>query len=91
LIVQLRPQGWVCARRRDYGGRPCGPGCGRGSFQLFNLFFITIYQNVILLLICLPAYTAERHRHTRGRSGDIVATVGFLAFLVGETIADQQQ
>ena len=39
----------------------------RWQFHLFNLFFITIYQNFLLLLITLPAYTAEQHR---GNFGD---------------------
>lgn len=62
----------------------------RWRFQLFNLFFITIYQNVLLLMICLPAYTAYAHRGAFG-SLDVLATVVFLAFLTGETVADQQQ
>jgi steroid 5-alpha reductase family enzyme len=60
------------------------------QFQLFNLFFITIYQNVLLLLITLPAYTALRHRGGFGLL-DVLATVVFLALLAGETVADQQQ
>jgi steroid 5-alpha reductase family enzyme len=60
------------------------------AFQLFNLFFIVIYQNVLLLLITLPAWTAYLHR-TPLNALDIVLAVVFLAFLAGETIADQQQ
>ena len=60
------------------------------QFQVFNLFFITIYQNAILLLITLPAYTALEHRSAFGGL-DVVAAVVFLAFLVGETVSDQQQ
>jgi steroid 5-alpha reductase family enzyme len=59
-------------------------------FQVLNLFFITIYQNLILLLICLPALTALDHRTPFGVA-DGVATVVFLGLLVGETVADQQQ
>lgn len=59
-------------------------------FQVFNLLFITVYQNAILLLITLPAYTALEHRSPFG-VWDVVATVVFLAFLLGETVADQQQ
>jgi steroid 5-alpha reductase family enzyme len=62
----------------------------RWRFQLFNLFFITIYQNVLLLLIALPAYTAWRHRGNIGVL-DIVAAAVFLACLFGETVADQEQ
>jgi steroid 5-alpha reductase family enzyme len=60
------------------------------QFQVFNVFFIVIWQNVILLLITLPGYTALRHRSSFG-VGDVIAAVVFLAFLVGETVADQQQ
>jgi steroid 5-alpha reductase family enzyme len=59
-------------------------------FQVFNLLFITIYQNVILLLITTPADTALANRSALG-PWDIVIAVLFLAFLVGETVADQQQ
>jgi steroid 5-alpha reductase family enzyme len=60
------------------------------QFQLFNLFFITIYQNVLLLLICLPAWTAYENQGGFGVL-DLVAAVAFLSFLIGETVADQQQ
>jgi steroid 5-alpha reductase family enzyme len=62
-----------------------------GQFQLFNLFFITIYQNVILLLITLPAFMAFQHRSTPFGLLDGLLFALFLAFLVGETVADQQQ
>ena len=61
-----------------------------GQFQLFNLFFIVLYQNAILLLITLPADTALDHRTSFGVA-DGALTVLFLGFLVGETVADQQQ
>lgn len=60
------------------------------QFQLFNLVFIVVYQNFLLLLITLPADVALRHRTPLGWP-DVVAAVAFLAFLIGETIADQQQ
>lgn len=60
------------------------------QFQVFNLVFIAFYQNVILLLITLPGYTALTHPSRFGVA-DVLATIAFLAFLVGETIADQQQ
>ena len=34
----------------------------RWQFQLFNLFFIVLYQNALLVLISLPAWTAYQHR-----------------------------
>jgi steroid 5-alpha reductase family enzyme len=60
------------------------------QFQLFNLFFIAIYQNILLVLIALPGWTALRHRAPIGPL-DTVLAVLFVAALVGETIADQQQ
>lgn len=60
------------------------------QFWLFNLFFIVIYQNVLLYLITLPAWVAYQHQTPLGVL-DLVCAVVFLAFLVGETVADQQQ
>jgi steroid 5-alpha reductase family enzyme len=71
---------WAVLRDRMPGWR----------FQAFNLFFITVYQNLILLLICLPALTALDHRTPFGVADGIAAAV-FLALLAGETVADQQQ
>ncbi len=59
-------------------------------FQVFNFFFIVLFQNAVLLLIALPAYTAFQHPTPFG-PWDVVLTVLFLGFLVGETVADQQQ
>lgn len=61
------------------------------QFEIFNLLFITIYQNAILVLITLPALTAYEHRSTPFGPLDAVVAAIFLAFLAGETIADQQQ
>jgi steroid 5-alpha reductase family enzyme len=60
------------------------------QFQLFNLFFIVLYQNLILVLITLPALTAYVHRPPLGVWDWVLAAV-FLLFLIGEATADQQQ
>jgi steroid 5-alpha reductase family enzyme len=60
------------------------------QFQLFNLFFIVLYQNAILVLITLPAYTAYENQGGFGVL-DAALAVLFLAFLAIETVADQQQ
>jgi steroid 5-alpha reductase family enzyme len=62
----------------------------RWQFQLFNLFFIAGYQNVLLLLISLPALTAYQHQGGFG-AADLIAAAVFLGCLIGETVADQQQ
>ena len=61
------------------------------QFEIFNVLFIVLYQNTILLLIALPALTAYEHRGTPFGPLDLAVTVLFLALLAGETIADQQQ
>jgi steroid 5-alpha reductase family enzyme len=63
----------------------------RVQFQVFNVLFIALYQNIILLLIALPALTAYEHRATPFGVLDLIATVVFLGLLAGETVADQQQ
>jgi steroid 5-alpha reductase family enzyme len=63
----------------------------RWQFEIFNFFFISLYQNVILLLIALPALTAYVHRSTPFGPLDAVIAVVFLGFTIGETVADQQQ
>jgi steroid 5-alpha reductase family enzyme len=60
------------------------------QWQLFNLFFISIYQNFLLLLIALPAYTVYANPRPFGIADAILGLV-FIALLIGEFIADQQQ
>jgi steroid 5-alpha reductase family enzyme len=62
----------------------------RTQFALFNLFFIVLYQNALLVLITLGALTAWQNPSPFGPL-DAALTVLFLCLLVGETIADQQQ
>ena len=61
------------------------------AYQVFNIFFIVLFQNAVLVLIALPAYTAYQHRGTAFGVLDVVLTILFLLFLTGETVADQQQ
>ena len=61
------------------------------QFQLFNVFFIVLYQNALLVLIALPAWTAYQHRSTHFGLIDLLLTLLFLLFTIGETVADQQQ
>jgi steroid 5-alpha reductase family enzyme len=61
------------------------------QFQVFNLLFIVLFQNAVLVLITSPALTAFENRSTPFGPWDVVVAAVFLALLVGETIADQQQ
>jgi steroid 5-alpha reductase family enzyme len=61
------------------------------QFQLFNLLFIVLYQNALLVLITLPAWNAYRNPSASFGVLDYLLTVGFLLFTLGESVADQQQ
>ena len=61
------------------------------AFAAFNLFFISIYQNALLLLFCLPALTVFDSAHPPLGAWDLVVALVFVALLVGETVADEQQ
>ena len=63
----------------------------RTGFAAFNLLFISIYQNAVILLFCLPAATVFAADGVPLGAADAVLAVAFLALLVGETAADQQQ
>ncbi|MGW9631260.1 DUF1295 domain-containing protein [Agromyces sp. NPDC055520] len=63
----------------------------RAGFAVFNLFFISIYQNIVILLFCLPAATVFAGGGSPIGAADVVLCVVFLALLAGETVADQQQ
>ncbi|MFF2368990.1 DUF1295 domain-containing protein [Agromyces sp. NPDC058110] len=63
----------------------------RLGFEAFNLFFISIYQNALILLITLPALTASDSASMPLGAWDALLAVAFVAFLIGETVADEQQ
>jgi steroid 5-alpha reductase family enzyme len=64
---------------------------GPVRFAIFNVLFIVLYQHALLVLITLPALTAYENRGTPFGLLDILVAALFLALLVGETVADQQQ
>lgn len=61
------------------------------QFQVFNLLFISIYQNALILLFCLPVLTVIESARMPIGAWDIVLAIVFLAFLAGESVADEQQ
>ena len=61
------------------------------QYQIFNIFFIVLFQNALLLLIAMPAYVAYENQASAFGLVGVVLTAAFLAALAGETIADQQQ
>ena len=64
---------------------------GPVGFQLLNATFGAPYQNLLLLLITLPAYVAWQAQGVPLNGFDAVAAALFVVFLAGETLADEQQ
>ena len=59
-------------------------------WALFDLFFISIYQNALVLAICLPSFASMDSAVSIGLF-DYIAFGGAAVFLLLETIADEQQ
>ena len=62
----------------------------RFLWALFDLFFISLYQNFIVLAITFPAVACMESLNAFGVS-DIIFTVIALGFLALETVADEYQ
>ena len=62
----------------------------RWVWALFDLFFISIYQNVLVLMTTFPALVAMNSDKPFGWL-DAVAAVLMLGFIIWETVADEQQ
>jgi steroid 5-alpha reductase family enzyme len=60
------------------------------QFQIFNIFFISIYQNLLLVLITIPAYFLYQ-KDSGWNALTIICIFLFILALIGETVADQQQ
>lgn len=66
------------------------PFQNRWVWALFDLFFISIYQNVLVLMTTFPALVAMNSDKPFGWL-DAVAAVLMLGFIIWETVADEQQ
>ena len=60
-------------------------------WALFDLFFISIYQNALVLAICLPSFASMESDIVALNVFDFLAFGSALLFLILETIADEQQ
>lgn len=63
----------------------------RLPWMAFNLFFISLYQNTLILLFTLPVVVAWQGRDTPLNWLDALAALLMLGFIIMETVADQQQ
>lgn len=90
LTFNFARKGGYAAGGEDYRWALLRSRIAGWKWFLFNLLFIVIYQNVLIFLFTLPAWTAYQHQ-SPFTVLDVVAIVVFVAFLIGETVADQQQ
>ena len=60
------------------------------AWTAFNLFFISFYQNLLVLGICLPALACMESDAPIGIS-DLTAATFAICFLILETVADEYQ
>jgi steroid 5-alpha reductase family enzyme len=64
---------------------------GRFRFGLFNLLFISLYQNFLILLFSSPLLIAVNTDKSGLNATDIAAAAIMLLFMLVETVADNQQ
>ncbi len=75
---------WAVLRKRPFLNTRIG-------WAVFNLFFISLYQNALILLFTLPALVAWQGAGKEIGFFEGFLSVFFLALVAFETIADQQQ
>lgn len=61
------------------------------KWSLFNLFFISIYQNILILLFTLPSLVALQYSDQAIGWEDYLIGMFMCGFIIFESIADQQQ
>ncbi len=62
----------------------------RWAWALFDLFFISVYQNALVLMITFPALVSMRS-DIPFNGLDVIASVLMFGFILWETVADEQQ
>lgn len=64
---------------------------GKVKWTLFNLFFISLYQNALILAFTLPMLVVMNSPDQHIGVGEMILAAAYLLFVILETIADQQQ
>lgn len=75
----------------DYRWKVIEERMSRWQWALFNIFYIAISQNALLLGFVFPASVAAGPEAAPFNALDAVAACLFAVLLVGETVADEQQ
>jgi len=91
LTFNFARKGGYRAGGEDYRWKVLRERMSPAGFAVLNVLFVAGLQNALLLLLALPAWVARRPHAAPVGPLDVAATVLFLLFLTGETIADGQQ
>jgi steroid 5-alpha reductase family enzyme len=91
LTYNFARKGGYKAGGEDYRWKEIQEKIGPVWFQVLNATFLAPFQNFLLLLIVVPSYAAHQAAGEPLNPIDYLAAIAFLAFFVGETIADEQQ
>ena len=91
LTYNFARRGGYAPGGEDYRWAVVRERLGPRGFQIFNAVFVAPVQNALLLLLAAPAHTMWQHRDAPLSPADLALAVVFGVFLLGETIADQQQ
>jgi steroid 5-alpha reductase family enzyme len=91
LTFNFARKGGYAKGGEDYRWEVLRQSMPRWRYELFNIFFIVIYQNALLLMITLPAWTILQSGIAPFGPVDLLLTIAFLGLLLMETVADQQQ
>lgn len=91
LTFNFARKGGYRRHGEDYRWAELRQRLGPVRFQVLNATFVAPYQNLLLLLIVLPAHVAWQARGTPLNALDGTAAIAFVVLLLGETVADQQQ
>lgn len=75
----------------DYRWEEIQGKIGPRWFQALNATFLAPFQNFLLLSIVVPSYAAYRAAGAPLNGLDYAAAAAFIVFLVGESVADEQQ
>ena len=90
LTFNFARKGGYAKGGEDYRWPVLRAGMNNWQFAIFNIFFIVIFQNAILLGIIAPANTVLNNPG-EFTYADAALTFAFLFFLSLETVADQEQ
>lgn len=90
LTYNFARKGGYAKGGEDYRWKALRARMHPALYQVFNVVFISAFQNAILLAIVVPSWAATRSSAPLGPL-DALGAVLFLGFLVLESAADEQQ